>query len=491
MTALNPGYSLAGTPYKQLPTRPVMPHKDAILKRGDVLFKPTKKQAECIRLLSVCREVFFGGAAGGGKTYLMLAALTLWVRLPSFKAIILRLEWSQVDHFHGIAESLYFPLGAVFHGTKKVWYFPSGAEIHYGIFAAQKHENKYRGAYYNIVCWDEFGDWATMDYMKFMFTRIRYTPGANGERMPTMQFFTGNPGGINHSRLRKRFKIPDRPTETQILKIVDPKTKKSYLRAFVPSRLEDNPYLDPDYEERQRASGRHPAIIRAILEGRWDLSIGGAFVELWDENKHLIEPFDIPDNWQVWRGIDDGYNPDPFVTVWITQDPRTQKLYVIDEYTAYKALPHDIAPEILGRDVRYLMRTTESGKRVHVRHPLAGVADNSLFTVNNQNEGYGRGDQLNQEGLNLTSVKKGPGSRIGRAQTLRKLLADQPDGKPGILFFKGRCPGLEESIPTLPSDKLNPEDVDTLGPDHWYDALTYGIVGKPWTPVRLVNNITR
>ena len=44
MTALNPGYSLAGTPYKQLPTRPVMPHKDAMLKGGSVLFKPTKKK---------------------------------------------------------------------------------------------------------------------------------------------------------------------------------------------------------------------------------------------------------------------------------------------------------------------------------------------------------------------------------------------------------------------------------------------------------------
>ena len=491
MTALNPGHNLNGEPYKRLPSRACMPRKEALLKRGQVLFRPTPKQAECLKLLSVCREVFFGGAAGGGKTYLMLAALTYWIKHKTFKALILRLEWSQIDHFHGIAESLFFPLGAVFHGTKRIWYFPSGAEIHYGIFAVSKHENKYRGAYYNIVCWDEFGDWSTLDYMQFMWTRIRYTVGEDGSKMPTMQFFTGNPGGVNHSRLRKRFKIPSRPDKTQIMRVSDPKTKKSYLRAFVPSRLQDNPYLDPDYEERQRASGRHPAIIRAILEGRWDLSISGAFVELWDENKHMIDPFDIPDHWQVWRGIDDGYNPDPFVTIWLTQDPKSRRIFAIDEYTAYKALPHDISPEIQGKDARYMIRETQAGKKIHIRHPLAGVADNSLFVANNQSKGYGRGDQLNADGLNLTSVKKGPGSRIGRAQTLRTLLSIQQDGLPGIQFFRGRTPGLFESLPVLPADKLNPEDVDTKGPDHWYDALTYGIVGKPWTPVRLVNNVTR
>jgi hypothetical protein len=44
-----------------------------------------------------------------------------------------------------------------------------------------------------------------------------------------------------------------------------------------------------------------------------------------------------------------------------------------------------------------------------------------------------------------------------------------PDGK-------GGCPHLVREMPALVPDPHKPEDVDTLGSDHAYDALRYGLV---------------
>ena len=82
--------------------------------------------------------------------------------------------------------------------------------------------------------------------------------------------------------------------------------KSLFKRRFIPASLTDNPYLSEsgDYEamllslpEQQR---------RQLLEGAWDIKEGAALTEF-NRDVHVVEPFDIPNNWVKFRACDYGY----------------------------------------------------------------------------------------------------------------------------------------------------------------------------------------
>jgi len=67
------------------------------------------------------------------------------------------------------------------------------------------------------------------------------------------------------------------------------------------------------------------------------------------------------------------------------------------------------------------------------------------------------------------------GARLNRVAILHKALNDAPDGKPYLQFL----PKVENTLRTLPllvHDENNPEDVDTTGEDHPYDAISMLLV---------------
>lgn len=51
---------------------------------------------------------------------------------------------------------------------------------------------------------------------------------------------------------------------------------------------------------------------------------------------------------------------------------------------------------------------------------------------------------------------------------------DLPDGRPGLMVFE-TCANLIRTLPGLPYDETNVEDVDSSSEDHAYDALRYGL----------------
>lgn len=85
--------------------------------------------------------------------------------------------------------------------------------------------------------------------------------------------------------------------------------------AYVPALLEDNPNADyvASYREVLKAQPEH--LRRAREEGIWDLTLGARFAA----PPQVVDPFEIPPNWQRFRGIDWGAN-DPFCCVWIAFD---------------------------------------------------------------------------------------------------------------------------------------------------------------------------
>ena len=97
---------------------------------------------------------------------------------------------------------------------------------------------------------------------------------------------------------------------------------------FIPAKVYDNQVLmqrDPGYLKRLEALP--PAKRRAHLEGDWNVYEGQVFAEWRDDPAHyadgkwthVIEPFDIPDTWRVYRSFDFGYAK-PFSCGWWAVD---------------------------------------------------------------------------------------------------------------------------------------------------------------------------
>ena len=97
------------------------------------------------------------------------------------------------------------------------------------------------------------------------------------------------------------------------------------------------------------------------------------------------------------------------------------------------------------------------------------------------NEMLSVADYWKQEFKGVCDVLKGNNERLQGASLVReKLEWSGVETEKGInvitppqLYFMKTCPNAIRTIPALVHSSLNPEDVDTNGEDHSYDAIRY------------------
>src|SRR4029077_3634506 len=131
------------------------------------------------------------------------------------------------------------------------WTFPSGATLAFGYLENENDKYQYQGAEYQFVGFDELSQFTESQYL-YLFSRLRRLEGSD---IPLRMRSASNPGGVAGRWVYSRF-IPDNflPPDA-----VEPKVwwkegvgedGKEFKRAFIPARLQDNPYLDlVEYEE--------------------------------------------------------------------------------------------------------------------------------------------------------------------------------------------------------------------------------------------------
>ena len=423
-------------------------------------------------LASTEQEVLYGGSAGGGKSYAMIADPVRYLNNPNARMLLVRRSTEELRELISVSKQLYpkaIP-GIKFMERDKTWVAPSGATLWMSYLDRDDDVMRYQGQAFNWIGFDELTQWPTPYPWNYMRSRLRTTKASG---LPLYMRATSNPGGPGHQWVKKTFIDPSIPnedfwaTDTDSGEIISwPKGHSRegeplFKRRFIPATLFDNPYLAEDgmYEANLLSLPEHQR--RQLLEGDWDINEGAAFPEF-NRNIHVIEPYDIPKSWVRFRACDYGYGSYTGV-VWMAVTPAEQ-LVVYRELYVSKVTATDLADMIL---------EIESEEKIRY-----GVLDSSLWH-NRGDTGPSLAEQMIMKGCRWRPSDRSKGSRVsGKNELHRRLQVDEFTEEPRLVFFNS-CTNVISQLPSIPLDKNNPEDVDTKAEDHLYDALRYGIMTRP------------
>lgn len=239
-------------------------------------------------------ERFYGGAAGGGKTeiLLMFPIVRGLIEHPRFQGIFLRRTYKELEESvierskrggmnkDGTEIPSFTDFGGIYNEQKKKWRFPSGATITFGHAEEEDDIRKYDTAEYQYAAFDELTSFTEFQYRFLTFSRVRSII----PNIPPICNSGSNPGNIGHRWVRERFVEPCREGG----KIIAEKIKGEIIkRIFIPAFLSDNPRLmenDPMYKIRMEMLPE--ADRRAKSLGDWWTFSGQVF------NEWRIEPFE-------------------------------------------------------------------------------------------------------------------------------------------------------------------------------------------------------
>jgi hypothetical protein len=278
------------------------------------------------------REVFYGGAAGGGKSDALLMAALEYVDVPGYAAVLLRKTYVDLARPGALMDRAHKWLGptsAKWEEKDKRWVFPSGATLSFGYLEVENDKYKYQSAEFQFVGFDELTHFSETQYT-YLFSRLRRLKGVE---IPIRMRSGSNPGGYGGLWVKSRF-IPEDFTaeDARVERVyektyIDEETGETKKRFFVPALMDDNPHLDQ--EEYNESLKELDTVTRAQLRrGDWSITTQGDILFMWDERQVLVKWSDfkrvmnlntdnVPLHWQLGVFQDWGTTEaHPCVTGW-------------------------------------------------------------------------------------------------------------------------------------------------------------------------------
>lgn len=224
--------------------------------------KPTDPQKIFLGL--TCKEALYGGSAGGGKSSALLMNALQWVHIPGYSGLIIRKSYTDLTMPGGLidrAQDWLRDTKAEWVAGKMCFNFPSGARLFFGHLGDDGSLDKYQGAHFHFVGFDELTQHPEKRYT-YLLSRNRRL-ATESERLPEIMRATSNPGGIGHDWVKKRF------VEPYVTGGITAKHHTYDDCVFVPAKLEDNPHLD---QKAYRASMERMDDVtkRQLLHGDWE-----------------------------------------------------------------------------------------------------------------------------------------------------------------------------------------------------------------------------
>lgn len=381
-------------------------------------------------------EIALGGSRGPGKSFTSMAQIGIddCQRVPGLKALFLRkVMKSAAESLDDLTRKVFAftPHTPTADGVE----FPNTSRILVGGYKDSRDIDKYLGIEYDIIALEE-----ATQLQEERKDKIRGSLRSTKPNWRARLYLTTNADGPGLLWFKKTYVIPHRENREQWTR-------------FYPVSYKDNPFLDKQYI--RWLEGLKGPLGKAWRDADWDAFAGMAFPN-WNYERHVVEPYDIPQDWMRWRATDEGYTA-PFCTLWAARNPVTRQIVVYRE--AYQA------GLTLTRQADLIKDMTLPDEKITIHY-----GDPAMWQRKNMDgRAYSSADQYRDRGVYLT---KADNDRIAGKRKVDEALADLPNGEPGLVFFS-TCTNITDQLGTLARDTLNPEDVDTDGEDHAYDTLRY------------------
>lgn len=444
---------------------------------------------------SEAREILFGGAAGGGKSYALRVALISWAHaIPKLQCYLFRRTYPELISNHvdgptGLPTLLapWIDSGYVkWKQNDNRFDFANGSSIILCHCQREGDRLKYQGAEIHVLAFDELTLFTDTIY-RFLRSRVRMSgvvlPDWAKGRFPRV-VATSNPGGIGHNWVKKTWRIGEIPGGRLW---TAPGDDGGFSRQFIQSLLTDNPSLEGDNYEQRLAGLKDPRLVKAMLDGDWDIEAGGMFDDLYSADHHT-KPLvrSIPRSWRVDRSYDWG-SAKPWCVLWHAQAdgetpaeldggeqfcPPRGSVFTFHELYGWNGHENEGDRSTSSEHARRV-------KQMEARWAWScnpGPADSSIFDIR---DGRSIADEHKAEGVSWKPCAKGPGSRVNGWEVMRRMLVSAKSAEGAGWYVSESCSNLLRTLVGAPRDDKKPDDVDTEYEDHALDAARYRLAGMP------------
>jgi hypothetical protein len=414
---------------------------------------PLPKQATVLRLNA--KRKLIGGAAGGSKSDVARkGAYRLCLTIPNLSVLLLRKTHPELErtHIRKMRQEQH-DLGFKWMEQAGECRFPNGSVIECGHMEDDAAVQKYLSSEYDLIIPEEGVQYKPDPLMELM-SRARTSNDDVKKMGGPWVWIPTNPGGPSHHLLKAFFieKEPDIEAYPAMAKKYKPEQW-----GYVHATLDDNPYIDPDYEELS-LSGLRSARYQQLRHGDWDAA-EGTFFELFSRASHVRSIALSKPITGVIEAIDWGYTSPG---AWAAYVPLGDgHWHVIGEWKFKQHTPEEVAQGIV-------QRREELG----IGNTSYVVGDPAMFAKQ-------RGESI-AETMGRFGVTIRPGDNERELGWMRLMAAfrNAPDGVPW-LTYEPSCTYSIRSIPALLADKNNPEDVDSKLDDHAADRDRYFCMSRP------------
>jgi len=275
---------------------------------------------------SEANDQFFGGASEGGKSYFARVAISsAGMECEGLQMTLIRKKFSDIatNHLEGDRgfRRLLYPLTSkgVVELTEKRIRFPKENVCNFKHCQDERQFDSAQGNENQIVVIDEspqikerliraFRGWCRMTP-----EHLKRQPPFWQKKLPWF-LQTGNPTGVSVGYYRKHYVKARAPFAIEEV--------GGFRRQYVPSKAQDNKSVDLKKHAERLSEIGDPELARALDTGDWD-AITGNYFSTWDEDRHVIQDFVIPDFWLRFRTFDYG-SYEPWACIWWAVSPGSR-----------------------------------------------------------------------------------------------------------------------------------------------------------------------
>jgi hypothetical protein len=384
-------------------------------------------------------NLLLAGGRGGGKSTASLLLVLRHVGKYGAKArpLLIRETHKAVTELEEQLASLFFT--AYGKGTRQnraehVFRLPNGAVVELGQLDGPNAYKKFQGRSFTLLICDEFGLLADRRWVDLLKSNLRAPEG-----IPLRVVLTANPRGPLHATIHQNW-------ISKSLAWHPYSGEGGEVWVNAPSTLDDNPHHNQEgYKRRLTAAcGNDQELLRAWLNGDWNIARGAFFARGMAEKVHMLPvefPFQLDKRWRTYVSLDWGASA-PAVAYVCAKAPGDvgswprNSLLLLDELAT-------VSPTDLNVGLNW-----PPGKLAEAIVEMCGGWNCNTHGVGDDAAGLGETllEVLQRYGLYLQRPQK----RVAGWNAMRQLLhnAKERNGQPGM-WISARCKYFWQTAPDV------------------------------------------